>query len=122
MIAATGLVVPNNDCLIGAYKLLTGFDRRRNSLWVSGDSLLPVFGVAPDSLIYAMKVFPANGEFATGDAVLARWTAPYPEKNFLAGEPSVRFQAAARKRSYVYDSLNIQVVNMSLAVLLSRRP
>jgi len=58
MIAGHGVfVVPQRLPHWRLAKLLTGFDRRRNSLWVSGIAASG-FGVAPDSLIYAMKVFP----------------------------------------------------------------
>jgi hypothetical protein len=121
MIAGHGVfVVPNTDCLIGALQNYSPDSIADATPYgFPGDSLLPVVGVAPDALIYAMKVFPANGEFATGDAVLAAMDRAITlKKNFLAGEPSVPVSGSGTEDDpYVYDSLNIQVVNMSLGGL-----
>jgi hypothetical protein len=84
-----------------------------------GNSLLPVVGVAPDAKIYALKVFPSNDAFATGDSVLAAMDRAITlKKNFNAGEPSVPVSGSGTEDDpFVYESLNIQVVNMSLGGL-----
>ena len=66
-----------------------------------------------------MKVFPSNGQPASGDAVLAAMDRVVTlKKNFLAGEPSVPVSGSGTEDDpFVYDSLNIQVVNMSLGGL-----
>jgi hypothetical protein len=121
MIAGHGVfIVPNNDCLIGALQNYSPDSIADATPYgFPGDSLLPVVGVAPGAQIYAMKVFPSNGAFASGDAVLAAMDRAITlKKNFLAGEPSVPVSGSGTEDDpYVYDSLNIQVVNMSLGGL-----
>ena len=121
MIAGHGVfIVPNTDCLIGAlqnYSPDSIVDATPYGF--PGESLLPVVGVAPDAKIYAMKVFPSNGALASGDAVLAAMDRAITlKKNFLAGEPSVPVSGSGTEDDpYVFDSLNIQVANMSLGGL-----
>ena len=76
-------------------------------------------GVAPEAKIYALKVFPSNDAFATGDSVLAAMDRAITlKKNFDAGEPSVPVSGSGTEDDpFVYESLNIQVVNMSLGGL-----
>jgi subtilisin family serine protease len=121
MIAGHGaFIIPNDDCLIGAlqnYSPDSIIDA--TPFGFPGSSLLPVIGVAPEAQIYALKVFPSNDESATGDSVLmAMDRAITLKKNFLAGEPSVPVSGSGTEDDpFVYESLNIQVVNMSLGGL-----
>ena len=121
MIAGHGLfIIPNDDCLIGAlqnYSPDSILDA--TPFGFPGDSVLPVIGVAPGAQIYALKVFPSNDAMASGDSVLAAMDRAITlKKNFLAGEPSVPVSGSGTEDDpFVYDSLNIQVVNMSLGGL-----
>jgi hypothetical protein len=121
MIAGHGVfIVPNDDCLIGALQNYSPDSiADATPFGFPGNSLLPVVGVAPGAQIYAMKVFPSNGQPASGDAVLAAMDRVITlKKNFLAGEPSVPVSGSGTEDDpFVYDSLNIQVVNMSLGGL-----
>lgn len=121
MIAGHGVfIVPNDDCLIGALQNYSPDSIADATPYgFPGNSLLPVVGVAPEAKIYAFKVFPSNGESASGDDVLAAMDRAITlKKNFLAGEPSVPVSGdGSEENPFVYDSLNIQVVNMSLGGL-----
>jgi hypothetical protein len=78
--------------------------------------ILPVIGVAPGASIYALKVFPYNtGSTASSRIMAAMDRAITMKKNFLAGQPPVPVSGSGTETDpFVYDSLNIQVVNMSL--------
>ncbi|WP_191621456.1 S8 family serine peptidase [Marinihelvus fidelis] len=78
--------------------------------------LMPMIGVAPCSHLYALKVFSAFGGGApTSDVVAAMERAIDLKLNFDAGMPSVPVSGSgAPEDPFVYDSLNITTVNMSL--------
>lgn len=82
-----------------------------------GLSIVPMFGSAPDASLYAMKVFPAAGGGSPESRIIAAMDRAITMKNnYDNGDPSVPTNAGcgAEDDPCVYDSLNIQVVNMSL--------
>ncbi|MBZ5721420.1 MAG: S8 family serine peptidase [Acidobacteriia bacterium] len=114
MIAAhVGFIFSNDGCLVPSMQL-----NAPDSVFDNGDgtSLVPMVGVAPGASIYAVKVFPSTGGGAPDDRIIAAMDRIITiKKNFLAGMPSVPVSGTGTEDDpYVYDSLNIQVVNMSL--------
>lgn len=93
--------------------LIDGADPQFNrpDLWI-----LPVTGVAPAAKIYALKVFPATAGSAPSSTIIAAMDrAITMKKNYLSGQPQVPVSGTGTENDpFVYDSLNIQVVNMSL--------
>jgi subtilisin family serine protease len=81
-----------------------------------GQAAIPIVGVAPGARIYALKVFPSTGGGAPSSRILAAMDrALTMKKNFLAGMPSAPVSGSGTENDpYVYDSLDIQVVNLSL--------
>src|SRR5438105_178714 len=81
-----------------------------------GYAAVPMIGVAPAASIYALKVFPSAGGGAPEDRIMAAMDRAITlKKNFLAGKPSVPVSGSGLEDDpFVYDSLNIGVVNMSL--------
>lgn len=79
-------------------------------------SLIPMLGSAPESSIYAMKVFAAEGEGAPISLVIEAMDRVLTLKhNYNEGIPSTPVAGdGSEDNPFVYDSLNIQVVNMSL--------
>lgn len=82
-------------------------------------SMIPMVGSAPEASLYAMKVFPANGDGTPSSIVLAALDRALTlKKNFNNGVPSEPVSGdGSEDNPYVYDSLNIEVVNMSLGGL-----
>ncbi|HEV7515082.1 MAG TPA: S8 family serine peptidase [Thermoanaerobaculia bacterium] len=81
---------------------------------------VPVIGVAPAAKIYALKVFNSAGGGASNARIAAAMDrAVTLKKNFNNGVPSVPTNpgCGAENNPCVYNSLNIQVVNMSLGGL-----
>jgi hypothetical protein len=80
------------------------------------ESAVPLLGTAPEANIYAMKVFPADGGGTAGSIVLAAMDrAITMKRNFLDGMPSDPVAGdGSEDDPFVYDSLNIQVANLSL--------
>lgn len=83
----------------------------------SGYCWVPMVGVAPFSSLYAMKVFPAAGGNAPKSRIIAAMDRALTlKRNYSAGMPSVPVAGdGSEDDPYVYDALNIQVVNMSLS-------
>jgi len=81
-----------------------------------GNSLVPMIGTAPAAKVYAMKVFPSQGGGApTSWIVAAMDRAITLRRNFNNGMPSTPVSGTGTEDNpFVYNSLNIQVVNMSL--------
>lgn len=81
-----------------------------------GYSVIFMTGVAPSAKIYALKVFPSNANSTSSSTIIAAMDRAITiKKNYLAGKPVVPVSGSGTEDSpYVYDSLNIQVVNMSL--------
>lgn len=77
---------------------------------------VPITGVAPAAKLYPLKVFPADGAGAPASRVIAAMDRVVTlKKNYNNGLPSEPVQGdGSEENPYVYESLNIQVVNMSL--------
>jgi len=77
---------------------------------------IPMIGTAPCAQIYALKVFKAAGGGApTSDVAAAMERAIELRDNYNNGMPSAPVSGdGTPDNPYVYDSLDIQVVNMSL--------
>jgi subtilisin family serine protease len=80
------------------------------------ESLIPMMGSSPESSIYAMKVFAAEGEGAPISLVIEAMDRVLTLKhNYNEGIPTTPVAGdGSEDDPYVYDSLNIQVVNLSL--------
>ena len=81
-----------------------------------GSSIVRMTGVAPSSRIYAVKVFNSKGGGSPESRIIAAMDRVITmKKNFLAGKPSVPVSGSGTEDDpFVFDSLDIQVVNMSL--------
>jgi hypothetical protein len=80
-------------------------------------SIVPMIGTAPASKIYALKIFDSRGEIGapTSRVIAAMDRAITLRRNFNDGEPSVPVAGdGSEEQPFKFDSLNIQVVNMSL--------
>ena len=79
-------------------------------------SVIPMFGTAPDAKIYALKTFSATGGGTPSSVVLAAMDRVLTLKtNFDAGLGSEPVAGdGSEDLPFVYDSLDIKVVNMSL--------
>jgi subtilisin family serine protease len=77
---------------------------------------VPILGVAPLSSIYALKVFDSRGGGAPESTILAAMDRAITlKRNFNNGMPSTPVSGTgAEDDPFVYNSLNIQVANMSL--------
>ncbi len=77
---------------------------------------VPQVGVAPLSSLYALKVFDSRGGGSPESRVIAAMDRAITlRRNFNLGMSSVPVSGdGSEEDPYVYDSLNIQVVNMSL--------
>jgi subtilisin family serine protease len=87
----------------------------------AGYTFVPVRGVAQGAggkgaRLYALKVFAANGTGTASSWILgAMDRAITMKKNFQAGRPSVPVSGdGTAENPFVYDSLDVSVVNMSL--------
>lgn len=78
--------------------------------------VIPMVGVAPCSHIYALKVFKAAGGGAPSSDVLAAMDRAITMKqNYVNGDPVVPVSGdGSIEDPFVYDSLNIGIINMSL--------
>ena len=79
-------------------------------------SIVPMRGTAPQARLYALKTFPADGGGAPESRIIAAMDrAITMRRNFNNGMPSVSVSGSGTEfEPYVYDSLKIDVVNMSL--------
>jgi subtilisin family serine protease len=79
-------------------------------------TVIPLVGVAPAAKLYALKVFRSSGGSSPNSWILAAIDRALTlKKNFLAGVPSVPVSGAGTEDDpYLYDSLDIGVVNLSL--------
>jgi subtilisin family serine protease len=107
------IVLPNDDDLV-----LSLMEHSPDSVIpVSAtESAVPLLGSAPEASIYAFKVFPADGGGTAGSVVLAAMDRAITlKRNFLDGMPSDPVSGDGTEDDpFVYDSLNIQVANLSL--------
>jgi hypothetical protein len=83
---------------------------------VPGTTGIPIVGTAPCAQIYALKTFRAAGGGAPrSDIAAAMERAIELRENFNNGAPSVPVSGSGTAEDpYVYDSLKVDVVNMSL--------
>lgn len=114
MIAAhLGLVIPNDEPFVEIVK-----SHAPDSVLVESDteSLIPMLGAAPAASLYALKVFPATEEFTTSSIVLSAMDKALTlKRNYNNGVPSIPVAGdGTEDNPFVYESLNIQVINMSL--------
>ena len=79
-------------------------------------SMVPMRGAAPGALLYAMKVFPSTGASTPSSIIMAAMDRAITlRRNFNDGVPSVPVSGSGTEDDpFVYDSLRIDVVNMSL--------
>jgi subtilisin family serine protease len=77
---------------------------------------IPMIGVAPASSIYAMKVFPSTGGGSPESRIIAAMDRAITlRRNFNNGVPSMPVSGSGTENDpFVYNSLRIDVVNMSL--------
>jgi subtilisin family serine protease len=80
------------------------------------ESLIPMMGSAPESSIYAMKVFAAQGDGTPVSLIIEAMDRVLTLKhNYNEGVASIPSTGdGSEDNPFVYDSLNIQVVNLSL--------
>lgn len=112
-----GFVFSNDSCLVQSLQLnapdsvLDG-----TPFGFPGDSIIPIVGVAPAANIYALKVFSSLGGGSPSDTILAAMDRAITlKKNFLAGMSTDPVSGTGTEDDpFVYNALNIQVVNMSL--------
>jgi subtilisin family serine protease len=79
-------------------------------------SVIPMVGTAPAASIYALKVFGATEESAPESRIIAAMQRALTlRRNYNHGAPSVPIAGdGSPENPFVYDSLKIDVVNMSL--------
>lgn len=113
-------VFPNSSDLVQSLKIhAPGSVQPVNG---TDDSLVPMVGTAPDASIYALKVFaappPGGGESGgadTADVLAAMDRTITLKRNFDRGRSDKPVSGAGTEESpYVYNALNIEVVNLSL--------
>lgn len=114
MIAAhLGLVIPNDDPFVEIVR-----SHSPESVIPESDteSMVPMLGAAPDASLYALKVFAATQESTSSSIVLDAMDRVLTlKRNFNEGVPSVPIAGdGTEDKPFVYDSLNIEVVNLSL--------
>ncbi|WP_455221099.1 S8 family serine peptidase [Kaarinaea lacus] len=87
--------------------------------YTDSESLIPMLGTAPESSIYAMKVFSIEGDGAPVSVIIESMDRVLTlKRNYNRGVPSQPIAGdGSEDNPYVYDSLNIQVVNLSLGGL-----
>lgn len=109
---ATFLMPNNSDIVKSMNTHATGSIQKLDEF----DSLVPMVGTAPEASIYALKVFPADGGGAeTTDLLAAMDRAITLKRNFDAGKSTEPVSGDGTENNpFVYDALNVQVVNMSL--------
>jgi len=108
-----GMVLPNDDELVQS---LLAHAPDSVLPFSNDESLVPMMGSAPDASIYAMKVFSVDGDGTAASTVIeAMDRAITLKQNYNEGLPSVPVAGdGSEDDPFVYDSLNIQVVNLSL--------
>jgi subtilisin family serine protease len=108
-----GIILPNDNDLIQSIS-----QHAPDSVFArnNDESLVPMVGTAPGASLYAMKVFPADGGDTPSSIVAAALDRVLTlKRNFNNGVPQEPIGGdGSEDNPYVYDSLNIQVVNMSL--------
>jgi hypothetical protein len=127
MIAGHGLFgFSNTSCFARSVQMNAPDSALDGALFgAPGLIVVPMIGVAPEAKLYALKVFPSGGGSSPSSRIIAAMDRAITiKKNFLNGVPSVPVSGTGTEDDpFVYDSLNIQVVNMSLggATLIAGR-
>lgn len=82
----------------------------------AGYSVVPVVGSAPAAKLYALKVFPSTSDSAPSSRITAAMDRVLTlRRNYNAGVPSAPVSGSGSEDDpYKYDSLKIDVVNMSV--------
>ncbi len=108
----------NNSTLVKSIKLhapssITGACPDPPAVAVCG---VPLIGVAPGAKIYALKVFPSTSDSTSESTIIAAMDRAITlRRNFNHGVPSVHVSGTGTENDpFVYNSLKIDVVNMSL--------
>jgi subtilisin family serine protease len=112
-----GFVFPNDSCLVQSLQLNAPDSVIDGTPFgLPGSSIIPMVGVAPGASIYALKVFSSLGGGTGSDVILAAMDRAITlKKNFLAGMSTNPVSGSGTEDDpFVYNALNIQVVNMSL--------
>jgi subtilisin family serine protease len=79
-------------------------------------SIIPMVGTAPSASLYALKVFASTGGGAPESRIIAAMDRALTlKRNFDAGQSATPVSGTGTENDpYVYDALDIRVVNMSL--------
>lgn len=112
-----GFVFSNDSCLVQSLQLNAPSSVLDGTPYgFPGNSIIPLVGVAPAASIYALKVFSSLGGGTGSDVILAAMDRAITlKKNFLAGMSTDPVSGTGTEDNpFVYNALNIQVVNMSL--------
>jgi hypothetical protein len=82
----------------------------------SNQSVLPLVGSAPEAKIYAMKVMSSAGGTNESRIIAAMDRLITMKRNYERGRPSVPVNSpcGSEEKPCVYNSLNVQVVNLSV--------
>ncbi len=114
MIAGHGAFALANDSPLA--QAVSTFQPESVSPQADGTLLVPMLGAAPEAKIYAMKIFAAEGDGAPRSRTLAALDRALTlKRNFNAGIATTPVGGDGSEGDpYVYDALNIQVVNVSL--------
>ncbi len=113
MIAANASLITTTDSALARAMLTYAPDT------VSQDGnqvTIPLLGAAPEASLYALKTFPADGGGAASSTILAAMDRVLTLKNnFLDGQSAQPVAGdGTEDNPFVYDSLDIDVVNLSL--------
>ena len=120
--AHAGFIFANDSVLVQSYKAndpssVISCPNNRFPSCVAGQSVIPMIGAAPEARIYAIKVFDSLGGGATKSRVIAAMDRLITlKRNFDRGRPSVPVNTpcGSEDNPCRFDSLPVQVVNMSL--------
>jgi hypothetical protein len=82
----------------------------------ANQSVLPIIGSAPEASIYALKVFDSNFQTTESRIIAAMDRLITIRRNYDRGKPSVPVNSpcGSEEKPCIYNSLNVQVVNMSV--------
>jgi subtilisin family serine protease len=117
MIAAdAGFIFPNDDPFKPIVAAVSKWAPTSVIPVDSASSMVPMRGSAPNARIYAMKVFRASGSGSPASTIIAAMDRAITlRQNYNDGVPSVPLSGSGTGDDpFVYDSLRIDVVNMSL--------
>lgn len=114
MVAGHGAFTLKGDSALA--QAVSKYQPQSVTLQPDGTTVVPMIGAAPQAKIYAMKIFPANGDGAPRSRTLAALDRILTlKRNFDAGMATTPVSGDGSENDpYTYDALNIQVVNVSL--------